>query len=116
MKVRHEQTDAELGLRLAHDSDPWARWDAGQTLALRALLAGVAAFRRTGRCPAPPEALVQGMAALLDDASADPALLAQALTLPSENWIGRQISPLDPEAVFCARRACWAGLGRALKP
>ena len=66
VKVRLEQTDAELGLRLAHDSDPWARWDAGQTLALRALLAGVAAFRRTGRCPAPPEALVQGMAALLD--------------------------------------------------
>ena len=31
------QTDAELVFLLAHDSDPFCRWEAGQTL-LRALL------------------------------------------------------------------------------
>lgn len=31
------QTDEELAFLLAHDSDPFCRWEAGQTL-LRALL------------------------------------------------------------------------------
>jgi aminopeptidase N len=37
-----EQTDAELAHLMAHDSDAFNRWEAGQRLATRVLLAGIA--------------------------------------------------------------------------
>ena len=38
-----------------------------------------------------------------------------ALLLPTENWIGQQISPLDPEAVFAVRQQFRAFLGQKLR-
>ena len=43
-----EQGDDELAHLMAHDSDAFNRWEAGQRLATRALLAGIA--RRRQRC------------------------------------------------------------------
>jgi aminopeptidase N len=37
-----EQTDAELAHLMAHDADALNRWEAGQRLATRVLLAGIA--------------------------------------------------------------------------
>ena len=41
--LEFEQTDAELAHLMAHDSDAFNRWEAGQRLATRVLLAGIAA-------------------------------------------------------------------------
>ena len=43
VRLEFEQTDAELAHLMAHDSDAFNRWEAGQRLATRILLAGIAA-------------------------------------------------------------------------
>ena len=43
VRLNYAYTDAELALLLAHDPDPFARWEAGQTLLRRAVSANIAA-------------------------------------------------------------------------
>ena len=43
VQLDFEQTDAELAHLMAHDADAFNRWEAGQRLATRVLLAGIAA-------------------------------------------------------------------------
>ena len=42
---------------------------------------------------------------LLLDRDSDPAFLAMALVLPSENWISQQMEVIDPVAIFAVRQA-----------
>ena len=114
VKVDCAQSDEELALLMAHDIDPFNRWDAGQRLALRHLLAQIEHYRR-GAAITVPEVLIGGMRALLDDQNSGPAFVAQALLLPSENWISQQMETIDPEAVFAVRQQFRAVLGRSLR-
>ena len=114
VKVRYSEGEAQLELRMAHDQDPFNRWDAGQQLAMQSLLPQIERFQRGGEIRL-PESLVRGMEALLADTVSDPAFLAVALLLPTENWIGQQLSPLDPVAVFSVRQQFRALLGARLK-
>lgn len=113
VRLRLEQSEEELALRMACDPDPFNRWDAGQQLALQAILAGIAGLGQ-GRIDI-PQGLVRGMRALLEDTGAEHAFLAVALLLPTENWIGQQLNPLDPEAVFRVRQQFRALLGQELR-
>jgi aminopeptidase N len=60
-----EQTDAELAHLMAHDSDAFNRWEAGQRLATRVLLAGIAAGGAGSDWI--PEAFVAACGRVLDD-------------------------------------------------
>ena len=103
-----DQTDAELAHLMAHDSDPFNRWEAGQRLATRVLLAGIAAGGHGDTWI--PASLVEAFGRLLDDALAgrsDPAFVAEALALPAEQVLAEDVAatgqPIDPEAIFQAR-------------
>ncbi|MEV8468620.1 aminopeptidase N [Fluviibacterium sp. DFM31] len=65
-------------LLLAHDTDPFNRWEAGRALARQALLAML-----TDRA-APDPAYLEALQALLADDSLDPAFRALVLRLPSQ--------------------------------
>jgi aminopeptidase N len=93
--------DAELAHLLAHDSDPFNRWEAGQRLAGRLLLAATAGIA-AGRAPAWPESFAAALDRLLADA-ADPALAAEALSLPSESTLAESLEEVDPDALHAAR-------------
>jgi aminopeptidase N len=104
-----EQGDDELAHLMAHDSDPFNRWEAGQRLATRALLAGIAAGG-TGTGWIPP-ALVAACARILADAAAqriDPAFAAETLVLPPEQVLAEEVAALgrtiDPDAIHRARQ------------
>ncbi|NLZ17231.1 MAG: aminopeptidase N [Desulfobulbaceae bacterium] len=114
VRLRLEQSEEELALRMAHDSDPFNRWDAGQQLALNALLQQIERYQQ-GQDITLPASLLRGMRALLEDHEAEHAFLSEALLLPTENWIGQQIAPLDPEAVFSVRQQLRALLGKELR-
>ena len=89
--------DAELLILLAHDSDPFNRWEAGQRLALRRLLAAV-------ETPTALDApFVDAMRALLRDPALDPAFKALVLTLPDEGFIAEQLDRVDPQRIHAAR-------------
>jgi aminopeptidase N len=113
-----EQTDAELAHLMAHDSDAFNRWEAGQRLATRVLLAGIAAGGAgTDWIPA---AYVAAVARVLDDGLAgDPAPAAEALVLPAEQVLAEEIAgrgqTIDPEAIHLARLALRRHLATALR-
>ena len=80
----------DLRLLAARDSDPFNRWQAVQTLAT-ALLVGNVARLRAGQDPEIDEGLLDALAAILADATLEPAFIAEALQPPSEADIAREI-------------------------
>ena len=111
------QTDLDtddLAFLAARDSDAFNRWQALQTISMRLLLDNVAATR-TGKPLREDDRLVQAFATTLEDNSLEPAFVALALILPSEGDIAREIGKdIDPDAIFQARTALRAELGRRL--
>ncbi len=106
VQLEFEQTDAELAHLMAHDADAFNRWEAGQRLATRVLLAGIAAVGEgTGWIPAD---FVAVCGRVLDAGLAhDPALAAEALVLPAEQVLAEALAGrgeiIDPEAIHRAR-------------
>jgi aminopeptidase N len=105
--------DTDLAFLWAHDSDPFNRWEAGQQLGVRVLLA-LAADVQAGRPLRLPATFQTAFRLALTDAAADPALLAQALLLPTESYLAEQMEIADPDALFQAREFARQALGQSL--
>ncbi|MDS4070801.1 MAG: aminopeptidase N [Candidatus Competibacter sp.] len=101
VKLNSTESDDDLRFRLAHDSDDFNRWDAGQTLAIRAILALVAE-RQAGREWTLAESFSAAFGRALAS-GADPALLAQVLALPGENYLAEQMEVVDVDGIHAAR-------------
>jgi len=97
-----------------HDTEPFARWEAGQQVATKILLDRIGAHQR-GEAPAPLDPdLIAAMRRILADAERDPAFAAEALSLPSEAFLADQLSVVDVDAIHAAREGARAALGEAL--
>jgi aminopeptidase N len=101
-----EQTDGELAHLMAHDSDAFNRWDAGQRLATRVLLAGIEAGGVGTAWMS--GAFVAAFCRVLDAGlGSDPALAAEALVLPAEQVLAEEMVGhgriIDPDAIHRAR-------------
>ena len=103
--------DAELLTLLAHDADPFNRWEAGQRLALARLLTAV----RTGAEAQVDEAFVDAMRGVLRHPTLDAAFKELVLTLPSEGYIAEQLTAVDPQHIHRARETMKRKLARALR-
>ena len=111
VKVHADLTEQDLAFLMAHDSDGFNRWDAGQQLGLRYLLEEIASFARTGQVCV-PVLYHRAFARIIGDDEADPAFLAAALGLPSETWIGQQLSMMQPDLIFQVRQSFRCQLSR----
>ena len=111
----YQYGDSDLATLMAHDSDEFNRWEAGQRLATRLMLAGVAQVQAGGEA-AVPDLFVDAFAAVLAKADADPAFAAEALTLPSEAWLGDQMAVIDPDAIHRVRTLFRRTLAERLRP
>jgi aminopeptidase N len=114
IKVVCDVPAEDLRFLAAHDSDPFNRWQAVQTLAVTLLVDNAAALRadKQGRRD---DGLLAALTAILDDRDLEPAFVAQAITLPSEGDIAREIGrDVDPDAIFQARAQLRALIGREL--
>jgi len=107
--VEMERDAGELAWLAAHDDDPFARYEALQQLMVDALVSRIATGDTTQG-----EALVAAVANTLDGATGDPAFVAEAVSLPSEAFLGDQMLVVDPQAIREARKALQAELGVAL--
>ena len=102
--------DALLHL-LAHDSDAFNRWEAGQRLGLRIAIEKIAASAHPERATSQfdtnflPASYVNAMRAVLRDPQLDAAFKDLALTLPSESYISEQLDVVDPQIVHQVREA-----------
>jgi aminopeptidase N len=101
----------DLRFLAAHDSDPFNRWQAVQTLAMILLKANVTSLRGGG--PArKDDGLMAALGATLNDAKLEPAYIALTLSPPSEADIARELGgDVDPDAVFVARRKLRTAIG-----
>lgn len=106
--------DARLFLA-THDTDPFNRWEAAQTLAATCLLRAVDERAATGSFTVAP-ALVEMARALLADEVLDPALLAEALALPGESDLGDRMTTVDVEGIHEVRRAARRAIAEACAP
>ena len=104
VRVRSNLDDAELAFLMAHDSDPFARWEAGQQYATGLLLAMVEEIRQGGM-PQTDERWLEALGTTLGDDSLDSAFKARALALPSESYLADQMETVDVDAIHGAREA-----------
>jgi aminopeptidase N len=112
VKVGLDLSNAELLALLRHDTDPFNRWQAGQTVATR-LIVELAAD--TGDGTAELDLLGAALLSFLEEAERDPAFAALVLTMPSESDIAQEIGrDVDPDAIHRARRTLRTSIGRKL--
>jgi aminopeptidase N len=106
-------TDAQLLHLLAHDTDAFNRWEAGQRLVLRQ---AIAAIRAPGAASAAPldTATIDALRTVLRRPDLDAAFKELVLTLPSETYIAEQLDEVDPQRVHAVREAMRAQLATAL--
>ncbi|MGC1464246.1 MAG: aminopeptidase N, partial [Pseudolabrys sp.] len=116
IKLKTDLSAGDLAFLAAHDADPFNRWQAIQSMALRLLIDNVAAIR-AGQPASTDEKLVGALAAVLADRKLEPAFVALALTPPGEADLAREIGrDIDPDAIYRARKALRAAVGDALAP
>jgi len=96
---------------MAHDEDPFNRWEAGQAYA-RALL--MDAVKAGGKAELDTD-FAEAMRKILLDEALDPAFKAQALMLPTEQELGQLSDVIDPDAIHTARKGLVKGLAALLE-
>jgi aminopeptidase N len=102
VKLDMPRSEEELAFLFACDPDPFNRWDAGQTLATQTLLRLVEAVQHYERLSL-DDSFIQSFKATLEHPELDPALVSQALTLPSEAYLADQCDSVDVDAIHKAR-------------
>jgi aminopeptidase N len=101
--VDFDYSDAQLLTLLAHDPDPFNRWEAGQRLALRS---AIQAIKATGPAASSLDATyISAMRSVLRHPTLDAAFKDLVLTLPSESYIAEQLDVVDPQRIHAVREA-----------
>jgi aminopeptidase N len=106
VRVDHALTLEDRLAQIAHDPDPFTRWEAGQSIARAILL---------GEAPEAAPALAQALGRELDRAQEDPAFAALALRLPDLNELILAAASPDPEQLYAARERLRAEIAETLR-
>jgi aminopeptidase N len=114
IKLITDLSASDLAFLAAHDSDPFNRWQALQTISMRLLIDNVDALR-SGRPTRNDDQLMLALATILKDSALESAFVALALAPPGEGDIAREIGrDIDPDAIFRARTGLRAAIGERL--
>jgi aminopeptidase N len=92
--------------QMAHDPDPFTRWEAGQAIARELLLDG---------SEASPSMLAAALGRELDRAQEDPAFAALALRLPDLSELILASPSPDPETLYASRETLRRSIATALR-
>nr|WP_037472148.1 aminopeptidase N [Simplicispira psychrophila] len=116
-----DYSDADLLTLLAHDSDAFNRWEAGQRLLLRCAIKNIAnttdPISVTGAFEHKflSEPVLQALRNVLRDPALDASYKELLLTLPSETYIAEQLEVVNPQRVHGVREHMRAQLALALQ-
>ncbi|MDR3423667.1 MAG: aminopeptidase N [Alphaproteobacteria bacterium] len=101
VRLNYPYTNEELLFLLAHDSDPFSRWEAGFKLATQCLLDEDGARNE--------KAFIAALGNVLRDKKLDPAFKSMVLSLPAESELGLALQAqrklIDVDALYAARKA-----------
>ena len=104
----------DLVFLAAHDDDPFARYEAMQSLVVQHLIAAVGGGLSAEQHAAGQQAIGNAVAAVLEDAKLDDLMRGELLILPAENYLAEQMLVADPSAIHAAREALKGWMGREL--
>ncbi|UPW16787.1 aminopeptidase N [Agarivorans sp. TSD2052] len=113
VKLDLSYSTEQLLLIINHASNTFARWDGMQKLVTAWMVQAVAALQQ-GKSLLLDEAIVATFRQLLEDPSIDKGLLAELLTISSENEIADSFTHVDIDAIASARDFFIKGLAEAL--
>ncbi|HEX2545643.1 MAG TPA: aminopeptidase N, partial [Ramlibacter sp.] len=108
--LEYDYSDQQLLALLAHDTDPFNRWEAAQRLATGRALTFIRA-----QTPVELDApYVEAMRTVLRHPKLDAAFKELVLTLPAETFIAEQLDVVDPQRIHAVREAMREQLAQAL--
>jgi aminopeptidase N len=114
VKLKMDRDDEALAFSMAHETDDFNRWEAGQQLSTRLILSLIDAINE-GRELSLPDYYVAACQKTLSNQTLDKALIARAMTLPSLSYIGEMQSVVDVDAIHQAREFIHLELAQQLK-
>ena len=119
--LEFDYTEAQLLTLLAHDSDPFNRWEAAQRLGMQIAIDLVAAQADNtaqsldiGIKNFAQSAFVIALRNMLRNPELDAAFKELVLTLPSEGYIAEQLDIVNPQAIHTVREAMRSALATTL--
>jgi len=111
--LEFDYTDQQLLTLLAHDTDPFNRWEAAQRLAVNRALGFI-----SGPAEVPgfklDEPFIEAMRSILRHPTLDSAFKELVLTLPAESYIAEQLPVVDPQRIHAVRESMREQLATAL--
>ncbi|TAL32390.1 MAG: aminopeptidase N [Alphaproteobacteria bacterium] len=104
VKITTQPSDDELIFRMAHDSDPFNKFEAKERLMLKTLL-GLIDDVQQGKPLKLPQAIVDAFGQNLAGAiGGDSAFAAQMLSMPAYNIVIQNLKTVDPDAIKTATK------------
>ncbi len=103
VKLDFPYSHDQLALLMAHEPDPFCRWEAGQKMALQVIL-GLAADVQQGKELTLDADFAAAFRTTLVSGHPDRAFLAETLTLPSEKYLAELVQVVDPGTLHSARQ------------
>lgn len=103
VKIHYDYQDDELIFLMQKASNAFNRYDAAQMLLAKYIRLNVSYYQQN-QAMMLPESVIDGFRAILLSDTLDPALIAQIITLPSENEIANLFAVVDPQAIHVVRQ------------
>ncbi|HEC18070.1 MAG TPA: aminopeptidase N [Gammaproteobacteria bacterium] len=114
VKLHSDLSDEQFYFLMGHDADPFNRWEAGQQMAVK-IITGLVEKQQRGEALRVDDAFIRAMGKTLQDPRLDKALIAAALSLPSEVYLGEFVEVIDPVALHEVRRFVRRRLAEVLR-
>jgi aminopeptidase N len=114
VRLKMDRSAGELAFLLAHDTDAFNRWDAGQTLATQVMLGLIERIQAGEKPETADSILIEAFGALLAQPAADLSYQALLLALPAEDYLATLMGVADPQAIHEARQTVRRALAIAL--
>ncbi|MCW9047097.1 MAG: aminopeptidase N [Gammaproteobacteria bacterium] len=105
VKLNYPLNNEQLAFLVANDSDEFNRWNCAQELGLNIMLALVEDDQQ-GKKLQLDSFFISTLKQVLIDGSLDKALAARILSLPSEDYMGQNMSTIDVDAIYRVREFC----------
>jgi aminopeptidase N len=103
VKLDYPYSHEQLARLMAHEPDPFCRWEAGQRMAVQVILV-LAVDWQQGIELKLDSAFTEAFRMSLVSGHSDRAFLAEMLTLPTEKYLAELVQVVDPTAIHTARQ------------
>ena len=112
--VTADTSPEDLVFLAAHDDDPFARYEAMQSLMMGHLVEAIGGGLSAAALAEGRAAIGGGLRAVLADASLDDLMRGELMTLPAETYLAEQFKQADPGAIHAAREGLKGWLAKEL--